>query len=162
MVALAILSALATLAIPRLLAFRARALRSEAQTHLAFIAKAEQIYFGDQRVFTDDLGRLNLALSGSPRYLYGFTTDATPSQSARNDTAELLASGGGGTFSPTQMVDAFGVLLTEVALPPAPVTPTTFCVAAVGNADADPVLDQWTVSQDGIVVNVVSDLEDGL
>lgn len=161
MVTVAIIGVLATVAIPRMLSYRVRALQAEAKTHLGFIAKAERSYFAERDAYTDDLGLLTIGIVGSPRYLYGFTSDALPAPSGRNDTAKLRATGGGG-YSTVQMVDAFGVLLAESDLPAAPVTATGFRIGAVGNADGDPTLDQWTLDSDGILVNHVSDLDDRL
>jgi type IV pilus assembly protein PilA len=162
MVAVAIIGVLATIAVPRLMSYRVRTIQSEARTHLDFIAKCERAYFAEREAFTDDLGLLNVAISGAPRYLFGFTTDALPSASGRNDTAKLKASGGGDSFDTTHMVDGFGVLLAESDLPTAPVTATAFVIGAVGNADTDPTLDQWTLDSNGAMVNVTNDIDDGL
>ena len=162
MVAVAIVGVLATIAIPRLMSYRVRALQSEAKAHLGFIAKGERAYFAERDAYTDDLALLNISISGAPRYLYGFTTDALPAASGRNDTAKLKATGGGGSYDTAHMVDGFGVLLAESDLPTAPVTKETFLIGAVGNADTDPTLDQWTMDSDGIMANVTNDMDDGL
>ena len=160
LVTVAIIGLLTTIAVPRLTAYRVRAVQSEAKTNLAFMAKGEHAYFAEHDAYTDDLGAISVAISGAPRYLYGFTTDATPASSGRNDTAELKASGGG-SYETVHMIDAFGVLLGQGALPSAPVTATTFVVGAVGNADFDPALDQWTIDDGGILTNVFNDLDEG-
>jgi type II secretory pathway pseudopilin PulG len=161
MVTVAIVGVLTTIAIPRVMSYRVRALQSEAKTHLGFIAKGEHAYYAERDAYTDDLGALSVEINGAPRYLYGFTTDATPKPSGRNDTAELKAAAGG-SYDTVQMIDAFGVLLSQSDLPTAPVTATSFRLGAVGNADFDPVLDQWTIDEDGILINVTNDMDDGL
>ena len=162
MVTVAIIGVLATIAVPRLMSFRVRALQSEAKTHLGFIAKGERAYFAEHDAYTDDLGLLSMSINGAPHYLYGFTTDALPVASGRNDTAKLKASGGGSDYDTAHMIDGFGVLLAESDLPASPVTTTAFKIGAVGNADTDPTLDEWTMDSDGIMTNVVNDMDDGL
>jgi len=161
LVTLAIVSVLSSLAIPRFMAYRTRSAQSEAKTTLGLLVKTEIAYYSEAETFTDDLGRLGLDLTGNPRYVYGFTSDNLPGPSGRNDTAELAA-GGSTSFSTSKMIDSYGVVLAEGDLPPAVVTSTDFTAGAVGNADFDATLDQWTVNRHGQYVAVVDDVDNGV
>jgi type II secretory pathway pseudopilin PulG len=155
-VVLAIIGLLASIAIPRLLAFRGRAQQAEAKTALASVATSMKVYRSDNNAFTDDLLRIAWLPDGAPVYLVGFTSDGTPSASGRNDTAELRAAGAG-TYRTHRMVDGFGNPLTESNLPAAPVAPLAFTIGAAGNLDDDPTLDQWTLDDGGTMTHVGDD-----
>jgi type IV pilus assembly protein PilE len=150
-----LVSVLVSIALPNFAAFRTRSHRAEVRTHIASISHAEFSYYGEHDAFTDDLKRLSWSLQGTPRYLYGFTSDI--SGSATNDTSEARANGHG-DFTTAKMVDAFGILLTEGDLPAAVVTDETFLVGAAANLDWDATLDRWTMDQDGTITNVTDEL----
>ena len=158
MIVVAIIGILATLAIPNFMAMRQRAMRSEVKANLPAILLAERAYYGEYSTFTDDLYLLAWRPSGSPRYLYGFASDDTPDASARNDTAELAAAGE--TFYKShQMVNAFGIPLTEADLPPtALVASDSAVVGAAGNLDTDAAIDRWTMDLRGILTLTESDM----
>jgi prepilin-type N-terminal cleavage/methylation domain-containing protein len=151
-----LLTILASVALPNLQAFRIRSGRAEVVTQLSALSHAEFAYYGRHNRFTDDLRLLDWSIQGSPRFLYGFTTDT--SGSSVNDTAELRAAGHGG-FTTGRMVDSFGLLLTEGDLPTAALGAETFRVGAVGNLDWDPALDRWTLDRDGTLTNVSDEVE---
>ena len=150
-----LLGVIASIALPNLMAFRVRSGRAEVRTHMAALAQAEFSYYGETNLFTDDLTKIDWSLQGSPRYLYGFTSDA--SGSGNNDTGELRANGHA-TFDTHRMVDGFGILLTDAELPPAVVAGDTFRIGAAGNLDIDPTLDRWTFDRDGTLTNVTDEL----
>ena len=160
MVVAAIIGILTTVAVPNFVGFWARSRRAEAQTALSSIAKTERAYFAEHDSYTDDLSQLGFTSTGTPHYLYGFTTDAVPAPSGLNDTAKLRAAGGGGFYSVALMIDAFGSPLSDADLPPSPVSKAAFKVGAVANLDRDPTLDTWTFDNNGLMVNVSSDLDD--
>ncbi len=157
LIVIAVIGALISAALPNFITYRARAMRTEAISHLAALAAAQTAHLGDFGTYTDNLTRCAFAVDGVPVYLYGFTSDAVPAASATNDTGELRAAGAG-SFSGEKMVDAFGVLLSESDLPVAVVSPHDFVVGAVGNIDLDGTLDRWTIDKAGRLVNVVDDL----
>lgn len=143
LIVLAIMGILATVAIPRYVTLRQRAQQSEAKANLPAILLSERAHFAEFDTFTDDLSRLSWRPEGAPKYLYGFASDAVPQPSGVNDSAELAASGYG-SYRTDQMVDAFGIPLTETNLPAGCEAGSELIICAAGNIDNDGALDQWT------------------
>ena len=154
MVVVAIMGILVTMATPKLMAYRARSARAEVMANLGAVRSVLETHMSEKGFFTDNLSKLGFAPSGHPRYIYGFTSDAQPSASGRNDTAEIAASG----FTTDQMINAAGFPLSEGDLPTSIVTKTTFRIGAAGNIDQDPTLDQWYLDRDEGFKNVLSDV----
>ncbi|MEK7705972.1 MAG: prepilin-type N-terminal cleavage/methylation domain-containing protein [Myxococcota bacterium] len=153
-----IIGVLAAMSIPRFMIFRSRTLQTEMKTNLASLMRSEKAYLSENHSYTDDLARIAWTPDGAPVYLYGFTSDALPAASGRNDTAELRAASGG-PYRTTRMVDAFGNVLSEGDLPPSIVQENSLTAGAVGNIDQDDTLDSWTLDGDGNLVNVMSDID---
>lgn len=158
LIVLALMSILMTLAMPQLVAYRARAVQAEAKNQLISLAKTEHAFFAEQGTYTDDLQRVGWTIEGEPAYLYGFTSDGQPVASGRNDTAELRASGTE-RFRTRRMVDCLGIPLTSTRLPEAMVTRTTFAIGAAGNLDRDLTLDRWLLASDGSFRHETDDLK---
>ncbi len=160
MISLGIIGILASIAIPRFIGYRMRASQTEAKLNLGSIVRSEAIYFAETNSYTDDLSVLAWRPEGSPRYLYGFQSDAVPAPSGANDTAELAASGKG-TYSTSLMRAAGGVPLVDADLPVAcGVTRSGFLAGAVANLDADPTLDGFTIDERGVLTLLQADASD--
>lgn len=145
MIALSIIGILATLAIPQYMGFRARASQSEIKANLHGLRAGEIVYFSETSKYTDDLSLLSWEPDGSPHYLYGFTSDASPGASGKNDTAELAAARTV-SFATVNMVVYPGVPLTAANLDAScTVTGTGFTACAVANIDADATIDSWSL-----------------
>ena len=157
MISLAIIGILATIAIPQFLTYRKRASQSEAKVNLEALRSGEMLYFAETNTYTDDLSLLVWRPDGTPRYLYGFATDARPAPSGRNDTAELAAAGFG-EYGTGTMVSYPGVPLVESDLPPGTnAAPTSFLAGAVANLDGDSFLDHMTITENAVLQIVLSD-----
>lgn len=156
MISLGIIGILATLAIPRFLGYRIRAMQSEVKANLGGLKNAEAAFYAEHNTFTDDLSKLAWRPDGSPRYLYGFTSDGVPDASGMNDTAELAAAGVG-LYATQQMVIELGVPLTDADLPTATATAGAYTFGAAGNLDPDASLDRWTISEAGIQTLIEND-----
>lgn len=154
MVVVGIIGALASIAIPNYIRFISRARQAEAKTLIVALAHSEKVYYENSSTYTDNLYLAQWAPTGTPAYVYGFTTDAVPIPSGFNNSSLMHAG-----FSSAKMVDAFGVPLTGADLPTAPASQTGFTIGAVGNIDNDADLDLWTLNDANVLVNVVNDGE---
>jgi prepilin-type N-terminal cleavage/methylation domain-containing protein len=155
MIALAIFSLLVAMSIPSFTNHLYRSRQAEVKTNLVSLARGEYVHYAEHDTYTDNLSAVGWSPDGSPRYLYGFTSDNVPSASGINDTAELASAHG-----TSAMVTNFGVPLTEADLPTATVATDSFTAAAVGNIDNDATLDRWTLSDANILTNVTKDGEE--
>ncbi len=158
MIVVAIIAIMATLAVGFIFAHRAKAVRAEAKSNLGAIYRSELAFRGEHDTFTDNLERVGYVVTGSPKFIYGFTTDAVPSASGVNDTAELRTRVSG--YSTKLMIDAFGNPLREANLPTSEVTKDRFVVGAAANLDQDSVLEKWTLDSDNLLTSVIDDLGD--
>lgn len=157
MIALAIIGILATLAIPRFLAYRMRAQQAEVKANLEAIKIAEVTYYSENHGYTDDLSAMAWRPEGAPRYLYGFSSDTIPAASGKNDTAELAASTTVG-YATINMTVFSGVPLTASQFPGGcNVTAGGFLAAAVANIDEDATIDQWTINEQSILTLISDD-----
>ena len=50
--------------------------------------------------------------------------------------------------------------MSEVDLPDAAVTPSSFTIGAAANIDGDSTLDQWTLNDANEMVSVINDITD--
>jgi len=160
MIVLGIIGILASVAIPQYLAFRSKAMQSEVKANFAGLLRAEQAYYSENNVYTDDLRELAWRPTGLPRYLYGFTSDAFPAATGRNDTAELAAILSDLDFKTVNMVSTFGVPLTDADLPVgAAVATGGFRFGAVANLDPNPDLDLWELNEQNLFTHIQNDAQ---
>lgn len=155
MIVMAITSILASFAVPQFMNFRGKAERAEAKASLGAIFRAEKTLVGEINSYTDSLVKLQWEPEGAPRYIVGFTSDAVPSSSGINDSAELGAVRG---FSTKNMIGAFGLPLVEGDLPVAVVSKEAFTIGAAGNIDGDADLDQWVLNDANEMLEINSDI----
>ncbi|MBI3180051.1 MAG: type II secretion system protein [Deltaproteobacteria bacterium] len=156
-IVLGITSVLLTLALPRFVLYRSRAAQAEVKSNLGSLMRSQHAHLAEYGGFTDNLTRVAWEPDGTPRYIYGCTSDGVPAASGLNDTAELAASGYG-TFRSTRMTDAFGNPLAQGDLPAAVATSLSITLGAAGKIDEDDTLDQWTFDTAGNLVHVSDDL----
>ena len=157
MIALGIIGILATLAIPQFLGFRSRAMQVEAKANLGSFHEAQVAYYAEHNTFCDDLSELSWMPSGTPRYLYGFTSDDAPGPSGTNDTAELAALHSV-DYSTANMVRFTGVPLTDADLPgDSNASSSSYRFSAVANLDADATLDVWQIDHRNVLTVQVGD-----
>jgi type IV pilus assembly protein PilA len=173
MIVVAIIGILAAIAIPNFLSYQARARQSEARTNLGGLYTSAVSYFGNQNTYTTDLMAIGYSPNGTPRYLYGFITDAplpapganSPSVAARNDTVLLrtailgLTPPGVPQYVTTAMLNSAGTALANANLPAnTTAAASDFLAGAVGNVDTDTTNDQMTIDNLRAIVQVVNDV----
>ena len=158
LISLVIIGVLATIAIPMFLGYRVRASQAEAKANLSALKVAMSAHYAEANGYTDDMTLLAWRPEGSPRYLYGFTSDAEPAASGANDTLELLSALPTAGYTTTNTVLVPGIPLTEADLPAGlDVTRQSYKVGAIANLDADNTLDLVTSDQFGNLASVTND-----
>lgn len=158
MIVVAIISILASLAIPQFLAFRSKAMQSEVKANFSGFHRAQVAYYAENNGYTDNIRELAWRPVGQPRYLYGFTSDAIPAASGTNDTAELAAVMTGFEYSTTGMVSGDGIPLTDADLPSGSVASAGgYRFGAVANIDPDPALDRWELTEANLFTHLEND-----
>jgi len=156
MIVTAISGILVTIAIPRLMGFRSKAMQAEAKSNMGSIFKAQKAVVGELESYTDSLRALKWEPEGELHYIIGFASDNAPRATGINDTAELAAVA---DISTRFMVHRFGLPLTEGDLPgTAVVSKEAFTIGAAGNVDGDPALDLWTLDDSNNLVAVNDDV----
>lgn len=168
MIVVAIVGILAAIAIPNFLTYQARARQGEARVNLGAIFTSEVSYFGDNNEFTTDLLAVGWQPTGSPRFLYGFATDAPtpggtgPGVAGRNTStllrAAIIAAGGTPQFIATAAIDSAGAPYALADLPASTAAVATFTAGAVGNVDTDATDDQQTMTNARTITQVVNDV----
>lgn len=158
MISLVIIGVLATIAIPMFLGYRVRASQAEAKANLSAIKVAQSAHYAEANGYTDDLSQIAWRPEGSPRYLYGFTSDGEPAPSALNDTLELASRLANVGYTTVNTVFMPGILLTEADLPAGlDVSKQEYRIGAIANLDADGTLDFVTTDQAGNLSTVTND-----
>ncbi len=158
LISLVIIGVLATIAIPMFLGYRVRASQAEAKANLSALKVAQSAHYAEANGYTDDLMLLAWRPEGSPRYLYGFTSDGVPAASSRNDTQELATALSDPGFSTVNTVLVPGIPLTEADLPAGlDATRQEYRIGAIANLDADNTLDLVTTDQYGNLSSVTND-----
>ena len=132
-----IIGILASIAIPTFMQYQARARQSEAKTSLGAIFLGERVYFIEEGRF-GSLGEIRYVLTGTRRYTFR-TGQAGPAGGPNNNDP---------TPGPTQ--DTINATLGAIEAQGAIVamnSVTSFTATAVGNLDADPTVDRWSVNE---------------
>jgi type IV pilus assembly protein PilA len=144
MIVVAIIGILAAIAIPNFLRFQAKSKQSEAKTNLGGIFTAEISYFGEHNFF-GNFGEIAWAPTGTPRYTF---------------VSGAFTQVGTGTLTPTPGGTDNAGNTTPYALTHA--TPArsdnAFLIGAAGNIDNDPVIDEWTITDQRVLLNVWDDV----
>ena len=160
MIVVAIISILASIAIPQFLGFRSKAMQSEVKANFSAFHRAEVAYYAENNGYTDNIRELAWRPVGQPRYLYGFRSDAYPAASGTNDTAELAAVMTGLDYATTGMVSTIGIPLTDADLPAgASASASGYRLGAVANIDPDPQFDLWELTQQNVFTHLQNDAQ---
>ena len=158
MISLVIIGVLATIAIPMFLGYRVRASQAEAKANLSALKVAQSAHYAESNGFTDDLSLLAWRPEGSPRYLYGFTSDGEPAASSMNDTLELASALPNVGYTTVNTVLTPGIPLSEADFPAGlDVTKQSYRIGAIANLDADGTLDFVTTDEVGNLSSVTND-----
>ena len=132
-----IIGILASIAIPTFMQYQTRARQSEARTSLGSIYLGEHVYFIEAGRY-GSMGEIRYVVTGTRRYTYRTGAAGAGGGGNANDT----------TPGPTQ--DTINATLGTIEAQGAIVamnSATSFTATAVGNLDADPTVDRWSVNE---------------
>ncbi len=168
MVVVAIIGILASLAIPSIGKYMAKARQSEAKTQLSSLYTAEKAFFAEYSAYHSAFGAIGYSPEGKLRYVVGFAAAGTPADGSNGyNPATALAGVQAATetltYCTTTAAMANGCMILEgsdgVAATAANLPGTTALLkpsftagagAVVHNAAAG--MDQWSINQDKNIV----------
>ncbi len=144
MIVMALIGILATIAVPRFMAFQAKARQSEAKVGLGGVFTAATIYCAaNNSCVTATAQAINYVPAGSAVYTFNYA-----SVSGAGSPASLLNSGTSDVFCP-------GTAWTATV----PATATMgFTAGARGNVDTDPTCDEWVINDIRSLSNPLNDV----
>ena len=132
-----IIGILASIAIPTFMQYQTRARQSEAKTSLGAIFLVERVYWIEAGRY-GSMGEIRYVLAGPNRYTF------------RTGAAGVAGGGNGNVTAPGDTQDTInasvGTLEVEGAIVAMNST-NSFTATAVGNVDADPTVDRWSVNE---------------
>jgi type IV pilus assembly protein PilA len=149
MIVVAIIGILAAIAIPNFIKFQARSKQSEAKANLKAIFTAQKAFFQEKDRFSTLTGEVGFEPERNNRYAYFLAPGTTIEL---RDTTTIVQ----GTTYTGIAVDTFKytsalaqayadtVCNSKAGLTGAPAT--RFDAVAIGNVDADALVDQWSIS----------------
>jgi len=154
MIVVAIIGILAAIAIPNFIKFQARSKQSEAKANLKAVFTAQKAFFQEKDRFSTLTGEVGFEPERNNRYAY-FLAPGTAIE-LRDTTTIVQATTYTGvavdTFKYTSALNqayADTVCNTKAGLTGSPAT--RFDAVAIGNIDADALVDQWSISSDSRV-----------
>ena len=165
MVVVGIIGILAAIAVPSFKNFQAKARQSEAKSLLSGLYTGEKSYKMEWGIYFGDFRNIGFEPSGKLRYRVGFAA------AGLNNVSDYNGPGVPSTAAPQQhstetycaqnpvCTEApFGLAMVAIAGSTAPTT-TTFIAVATGDIDgSDTQRDSWSINQDKMLTNVISDL----
>jgi type IV pilus assembly protein PilA len=158
MIVVAIIGILAAIAIPNFIKFQARSKQSEAKANLKAVFTAQKAFFQEKDRFSTLTGEVGFEPERNNRYAYFLTgtgtiegrttsviTQATTYTGIAVDTFKYTGAsfGAANTYSDTACTQKAGLNASS----------TVFVATAMGNVDADDLLDQWSISSDSRVIS---------
>jgi type IV pilus assembly protein PilA len=168
MIVVAIIGILAAIAIPNFVRFQARSKQSEAKANMKAIFTAQKAFFQEQDRFSTATGELGFEPERNNRYAYYLGNGGTlEGRSASTITNASTYTGinvdvfkyGAGTQPATMVASPCtctgggpGCNVPGIEQPPN----ASFNAGAVGNVDADSVVDIWTVSSRSRIFTVTT------
>lgn len=132
-----IIGILASIAIPTFMQYQTRARQSEAKTSLGAIFLGERVYFIEEGRY-GSIGEIRYTLTGTRRYTF------------RSGAAGAGGGGNANDLTPGATQDTINATLGLPEAEGAIVamnSGTSFTATAVGNLDADPTIDRWSVNE---------------
>ncbi len=164
MIVVAIIGILASIAVPNFQRFQSKARQSEAKGNLSAIFAAEKAFQAEWQTFFGAFLDIGFAPEGDMIYGVGFPAlgPALPANYLGTGMA-IGATFQSGAYCPGEGMAlcrqiVFGGVLGMVAAGAVAPTNVAFTAGAGGNIDTDGTLDEWTINQQKIVVNTVSDI----
>lgn len=169
MVVVAIIGVLASIAVPKVSKYIAKARQSEAKTQLSSLYTSEKAFFAEYTAYHGMFGAIGYSPEGELRYNLGFTTitseagavngyNTVPAAPGNVRTADAYCAAPGAAMGATgcRMVNG----ATNLAPPAVPglatITVNTFTAAAVAVISSTAgATDEWTITQNKILTNSV-------
>lgn len=162
MVVVAIIGILATIAVPQVNKFMAKARQSEAKGNLSTLYSTEKAFFAEYTTYYTGFNVVGFSPEGDMRYNIGFSGEhrafglldddgyrgPQPGAIYHNSQAYCQAPANG---SCTALNDAVGAPMTESAL-----NDTAFTAVASSNSIGYNVNDRWTINNNKVLINTVS------
>ncbi|MGZ6125410.1 MAG: prepilin-type N-terminal cleavage/methylation domain-containing protein [Myxococcales bacterium] len=158
MIVVAIIGILAAIAIPNFIKFQARSKQSEAKANLKAIFTAQKAFFQEKDRYSSLTGEVGFEPERNNRYAYFLAATGTLQDRVASVIAQATTYTGiqvdtfkyGTAFAQTYAATACGATSTAGVVGP-PAGPPSFIATAQGNIDADPTVDQWSISSDARV-----------
>ena len=168
MVVVAIIGILATVAIPSVNKYMAKARQTEAKTNLAAIYSANKAFSVEYNTYGSHFNVIGFAPEGQLRYNVGFATAFTVanySSAGWTGSVNAASSSASGVCSTGGTVPSTGLfrcsLLAEGAARPLPASSATaagFVAGASSSLVTGSQLDQWTINDAKQIINTQSAL----
>ena len=170
MIVVAIIGILSVVAIPLYRKFQAKALQTEAKINLSALYTAEQGFAVEHSSFSACLSNIGYAPTGARKYyVTGFKAPSAPGMNLCgpegtascttydfNNSTSICDDVAMSTFFPANArVGADNpVASTADSLPTTSVSQRAFVAGAGGNVAITPTLDQWTINDQRVLVNL--------
>jgi type IV pilus assembly protein PilA len=157
MIVVAIIGILAAIAIPNFLKFQAKARQAEVKANLGSLHTALESFNAEYGSYTTDLFIIGWLPSGTPRYDYGFLTDAPDPGGALGGSGVAAGRNSADAVLPASQLVSMrksnGTQYEAGDLPASTASRTAYTAGAIGNLDDDPTDDIWTMGQDRNLIN---------
>lgn len=139
MIVVAIIGILAAIAIPNFLKYQAKSKQTEAKVNLKGIYTGELSYFAEFDDYSDSFSTIGFEVGGGKaRYTYNL--------------------GGALTVGVNNPAIPCGNPAALVTATVPGITPAQFTAQACGNLDNDTDIDDWTINDNNVTVNVLNDV----
>ena len=154
MIVVAIIGILAAIAIPNFIKFQARSKQSEAKANLKASFTAMKAYFQEKDKYSTFVQDIGFVPERNNRFAY-FLDGTAPLLSDRSKDVEAYPAGANAisvdTFKGYAAVGyavgpCTGVGQTDATSWPDSAAATQYTIFAIGNVDADPDLDRWSIA----------------
>src|SRR3982751_1934651 len=154
MIVVAIIGILAAIAIPNFIKFQARSKQSEAKANLKAVFTAQKAFFQEKDRFSTLTGEVGFEPERNNRYAYFLAPGSTIEDRVASTITQATTYTGVGvdTFKyGTPLAQAYGATACSSAAGLTGTPATRFDALALGNIDADTLVDQWSISSESRV-----------
>lgn len=166
MVVVAIIGILASLAIPSIGKYMAKARQSEAKTQLSSLYTAEKAFYAEYTAYHSMFGAVGYSPEGKLRYAVGFTAagapdagvangyNTTPTAPGNSRTTLVYCGAAGAMANGCAMLNgATNAAPVAANIPATVLNGTTFTAGAGAIVHTNGIVDQWTINQDKNMLN---------
>ncbi|WP_347358100.1 prepilin-type N-terminal cleavage/methylation domain-containing protein [Bdellovibrio sp.] len=165
MVVVAIIGVLASIAVPNISKYLAKARQSEAKTNLASLYTSEKAFYAEYTAYHTQFGAVGYSPEGKLRYKIGFAGAGTPDAGVANGYTTVPSGIGTsrdsfaycgvavGMPNGCMMLNGATNLTPNQALPATSLSGTAFVAGAAAIIHTNGVVDQWTMDQNKSITN---------